>query len=144
MEAQYGHSGTDRERNVDSILADQLEWLISGNMEGLRFKRQLVLLAGCLADGAMPAEIEVQLSKLSQRIAAEEVFVALLEPVNTYLRQNKDKEACNLDITGLIAQVEASRLELKQCEPTNLALIVTWLLGRARDRKLLSKLRGSR
>lgn len=129
---------------MDSILTDQLEWLISGNMEGLRFKRQLVLLAGCLADGAMPAEIEPQVSKLSQRIACEEVFNALLEPLNVYLRQTKEKEASNLDITGLISQVEASRLALTQCEPVNLALIVTWLLGRARDRKLLNKMRSSR
>jgi hypothetical protein len=129
---------------LDSILTDQLEWLISGNMEGLRFKRQLVLLAGCLADVAIPVEIEAQLGKLSQRIACEEVFNAVLEPLNTYFRQTKEKESGHLDITGLVAQVEASRLELTQCEPANLALIVNWLLGRARDRKLLGKLRGSR
>ena len=123
---------------------NQLEWLISGNMEGLRFKRQLILLSGCLADGAMPAEIEEQVCKLSQRISCEEVFNALLEPLNAYLRQTKDKEASNLDITGLIGQVEASRQALTQCEPVNQALIVTWLLGRARDRKLLNKMRSSR
>jgi len=144
MQAQSWKLANDGEWKLDSILTDQLEWLISGNMEGLRFKRQLVLLAGCLADGAMPAEIGAEVSKLSQRIACEEVFNALLEPLNIYLRQTKENEACNLDITGLIAQVEASRLELTQCESANLALIVNWLLGRARDRKLLGKLRGSR
>lgn len=131
-------------KKLDSILADQLEWLISGNMEGLRFKRQLLLLVGCLADGAMPVEIEAQIAKLTQRIASEEVFSALLEALNSYLRQTKEKDACTLDVTGLIAQVEASRQELNQCEPANIALIVTWLLGRARDRKLISKLRASR
>ena len=129
---------------MDSILTDQLEWLISGNMEGLRFKRQLVLLAGCLADAAIPAEIEAQLVKLSQRIACEEVFNALLEPLNTYFRQTKEKDSSHLDITGLVAQVEASCKALTQCEPANLALIVNWLLSRARDRKLLGKLRSSR
>lgn len=113
-------------------------------MEGLRFKRQLVLLAGCLVDGAIPVEIEAQLAKLAQRIACEEVFNALLEPLNIYFRQTKEKESGHLDITGLVAQVEACRKELTQCEPANLALIVTWLLSRARDRKLLGKLRGSR
>lgn len=43
---------------MDSILADQLEWLVSGNMEGLRFKRQIVLLAGCLSEDKIPAEVE--------------------------------------------------------------------------------------
>lgn len=56
--------------------------MISGNMEGLRFKRQLLLLAGCLADGAMPVDIEAQIAKLTQRIAREEVFSALLEALN--------------------------------------------------------------
>lgn len=113
-------------------------------MEGLRFKRQLVLLAGCLADGEMPVEIETQIAKLTQRIACEEVFSALLDALNTYLRQAKEKDASNLDMTGLIAQVEASRQELNQCEPANMALIVTWLLSRARERKLIGKQRASR
>lgn len=129
---------------MDSILADQLEWLISGNMEGVRFRRQLLLLAGCLADGEMPSEVEAQIAKLTQRIAREEVFSALLETLNAYLRQTKDKDAAPLDVSGLVAQVEASRQELNQCEPANIALIVTWLLSRARDRKLISKLRASR
>lgn len=129
---------------MDSILADQLEWLISGNMEGLRFKRQLLLLAGCLADGEVSSEVEAQIAKLTQRIACEEVFSALLETLNVYLRQTKEKEALGLDVSGLIAQVEASRQELNQCEPANVALILTWLLSRARDRKLISKLRASR
>jgi len=129
---------------MDSILADQLAWLISGNMEGLRFKRQLLLLAGCLADGEASSEVEAQIAKLTQRIAREEVFSALLETLNTYLRQAKDKDAAALDVSGLVAQVEASRQELNQCEPANIALIVTWLLTRARDRKLISKLRAVR
>lgn len=129
---------------MDSILADQLEWLISGNMEGIRFKRQLLLLAGCLADEKMPSEVEAQIAKLTQRIAREEVFSALLETLNAYLRQTKDKDAAPLDVSGLVAQVEVSRQELNQCEPANVALIVTWLLSRARDRKLIRKLRASR
>lgn len=129
---------------MDSILADQLEWLISGNMEGLRFKRQLLLLAGCLADGEMPPEVEAQVAKLTQRIAREEVFNALLETLNTYLRQIKEKDAATFDASGLVAQIEASRQDLNQCEPANIALIVTWLVSRARDRKLIGKSRASR
>lgn len=129
---------------MDSILADQLEWLISGNMEGVRFRRQLLLLAGCLADGEVPSAVDAQIAKLTQRIAREEVFSALLETLNAYLRQTKDKDTAPLDVSGLVAQVEASRQELTQCEPANVSLIVTWLLSRARDRKLISKLRASR
>ena len=133
---------------MDTILTDQLEWLISGNMEGLRFKRQLVLLAGCLADsdGAMPAPVDAEIMRLIRRTAEEEVFHALLDSLNTCLRQvkDKDKEHSNLDITSLIAQVEAAREELKQCEPANTALIVGWILGKAKERKLLGKARGMR
>ncbi len=144
MQARFWRLADDWEKKLDSILADQLEWLISGNMEGLRFKRQLLLLAGCLADGAMPEEIKEQIAKLTQRIASEEVFSLLLETLNAYLRQTKEKDACLLDLTGLVAQVEASRQDLNQCEPANTALIVTWLLSRAHDRKLTGKLRASR
>ncbi len=129
---------------MDSILTDQLEWLISGNMEGLRFKRQLLLLAGCLADSALPDNIEDELGRLTRRIACEEVFHSLLDSLNAYLRQIKDKDQVNLDISSLIAQVEATREELKQCEPANTALIVTWLLGKAKERKLLGKIRRQR
>lgn len=129
---------------MDSILADQLGWLISGNMAGIRFRRQLLLLAACLADGEMPPDVEAQIAKLTQRIAREEVFSALLETLNAYLRQTKDKEATPLDVSGLVSQVEASRQELNECEPANIALILTWVLSRARDKKLISKLRASR
>ena len=129
---------------MDSILADQLEWLISGNMEGPRFKRQIMLLVGCLADGIIPEDIQEEVSKLTKRIACEEVFQALLEPLNAHLRQCKDKENTALDIGGLISQVESSRVELNQCEPANMALLVTWLLSRARERKLIGKIRGPR
>lgn len=50
---------------MDSALTDQLEWLLSGNMEGLRFKRQLLLLVKCLADGEMPTDIESNIVKLT-------------------------------------------------------------------------------
>ncbi len=129
---------------MDSILADQLEWLLSGNMDGIRFKRQLVLLAGCLADQNIPSEIEKQLANLSRRIALEEVFGALLEPVNAYLRGNKEKEAPTFDLSSLMAQIEATRLALNDCDPVNQAVLLSWLLGRAKDRKLLSKIRSSR
>ena len=124
---------------MDSILADQMEWLISGNMEGLRFKRQLLLLAGCLADGEMPSGIASSIDKLTQRIAQEEVFNALLDSLNICLRQIKHSDAGNMDISTLVAQVEDARHVLDQCEPANTALVVAWLLGRARERKLLKK-----
>jgi hypothetical protein len=129
---------------MDSILTDQLEWLISGNMEGLRFKRQILLLAGCLADGPIPPHIEQEINKLCKRIALEEVFTALLEPINAFLRNAKSKEAPPLDLSGLLAQVEATRQALNDCEAVNQPSLITWILGQAREKKLLSKLRSSR
>lgn len=129
---------------MDSILADQLEWLISGNMEGLRFKRQLVLLASCLAEQDIPDNIERQVANLSKRIALEEVFEALLKPLNEYLRNGGDKESSKLDISGLVSQIEATRQALNECEPVNQAILIAWLINRAREKKLLSKIRGMR
>lgn len=114
---------------MDSILTDQIEWLISGNIEGLRFKRQLLLLTSGLADRAMSDNIEGELSRLTRRIASEDVFHSPLYSLNVYIRI-KDKDQANLDLNGLIAQVDATRAKLKQCEPSNTALIVTWLLGK--------------
>lgn len=129
---------------MDSILADQLEWLISGNMEGLRFKRQIVLLVGCLADQTVPKEIEQQIANLSKRIGLEEIFDALMEPLNAYLRNAGDKDSMVLDISGLMAQIEATRQALHDSEPVNQATLITWLMSRAREKKLLSKIRGTR
>lgn len=129
---------------MDSILADQLEWLLSGNMEGIRFKRQLVLLAGCLAEQTIPDEIEKQLANLCRIISLEEVFRALLEPLNACLRGTKEKEISNIDLSSLMTQIEATRQALNDCEPVNQAVLLSWLLGRAREKKLLPKVRGLR
>jgi len=125
---------------VDSILTDQVEWLISGNMEGLRFKRQMVLLIGCLTDGQLPDAIEKQLLLLSQRIALEEVFASLLEPLNVFMRNIKDSEICQaLDLSGLLAQINSTRDALNGCEPVNQAALISWILGRAKELKLLPR-----
>lgn len=129
---------------MDSILADQLEWLISGNMEGLRFKRQLILLVGCMAEQEIPSEVERQIAILCKRIGLEEVFEALLKPLNEYLRNVGEKDSRELDISGLIAQIEATRQALNDCEPVNQAILINWLINRAREKKLLSKIRGMR
>jgi len=104
----------------------------------------MVLLAGCLADGAGPEEIERQIANLCKRISLEEVFTALLAPLNAYLRNSKDHEKAALDLTGLITQIDATREALNECEPVNQAAIIAWLLARARDKKLLVKIRGTR
>jgi hypothetical protein len=129
---------------MESILTDQLEWLLSGNMEGTRFKRQIVLLAGCLADEDLPDEINRQITNLCRRIGHEEVFESLLGPLNMFLRNAKGNEAPALDLNSLMAQIESTRQALIDCEPVNQALLITWILGRARDKKLLAKVRGSR
>lgn len=129
---------------MESILTDQLEWLLSGNMEGTRFKRQIVLLAGCLADEDLPDEINRQITNLCRRIGHEEVFESLLGPLNMFLRNAKGNEAPALDLNSLMAQIESTRQALIDCEPVNQALLITWILGRARDKKLLAKICGSR
>lgn len=129
---------------MDSILANQLEWLLSGNMEGVRFKRQLLLLAGCLAESPMPERIEREISNLSQRIVLEEVFDALTSPLNAYLRNAKDKDVPAIDLSGLIKRIESAQQALYDCPPVNHAVLMTWLIGQAREKRLLSKIRGNR
>lgn len=124
---------------MDTILTDQLEWLISGNMEGIRFKRQMVLLVGCLADGPLPDVIEKQLLLLSERIALEEVFASLIEPLNIFLRNAKDGEVFqSLDLSGLLTQIDSTKQALNACEAGNPAILISWTLEQARARKLLT------
>lgn len=113
-------------------------------MEGTRFKRQIVLLAGCLADDDLPDEINRQITNLCRRIGHEEVFESLLGPLNMFLRNAKGNEAPALDLNSLMAQIESTRQALIDCEPVNQALLITWIMGRARDKKLWEKVRGSR
>lgn len=129
---------------MDEILANQLEWLLSGNMEGLRFKRQLILLAGCLADNALPVEIERELNLLTRRVALEEVFKAILDPLDAYLRSMRDPNKPAQDLSALIAQLDAARQALNECEPANQALLITWIVSRAQEKKLLRKIRSGR
>jgi len=129
---------------MDGILANQLEWLLSGNMEGTRFKRQLILLAGCLAEEKLPEEVDRQLTLLSRRVGLEEVFRALLDPLESFLRNVKDPYKPTQDLSGLIAQIEATRQALNDCEPVNQAFLIAWLISRAKERNLLRKIRNSR
>lgn len=129
---------------MDGILVNQLEWLLSGNMEGVRFKRQLILLAGCLADNTLPDEIDHQLTLLSRRVELEEVFKALLTPLESYLRHANDPNKPMQDLSGLIAQIEATRQALIDCEPVNQALLITWLISRAKEKNLWRKTRSGR
>lgn len=129
---------------MDSILADQLEWLMTGNMVGIRLKRQIVLLAGCLSDDWLPEHIERPVGNLCRQITLQESFDALLQTLNGFVRDSKNQNAPAVDLTGLLAQVEAARLALNDCETVNEAQLIAWVLGRAREKKLLSKRGGRR
>lgn len=129
---------------MDSILVDHLEGLLSGSLEGTRAMRKMVLLAACLAEPAIPPEIEKQLERLCRRIWLEEVFEALLAPLNACLRTPKDREQAAIDLSGLMAQIDESRKALESCEPVNQAVLIHWILEQAREKRLLGKLRSKR
>ena len=90
--------------------------------------------------------IEKQLLLLSQRITLEEVFASLIEPLNIFLRNSKDGDAFHsLDLSGLLTQIDSTRQALNACEAGNPAVLISWILERARDRKLLNgKVRNGR
>lgn len=136
---------------MDEIIADQIEWLLSGNASTGRMGRSIVTLAGFLSDGAIPEKIDKQLADLSRQVTLQDMFDALIQPLNTISRTYglatkpaKDGDRTDPPELGkLLDQIEAARQDIAACPTVNYSALISWLVQRARDRKLLSK-RGRR
>lgn len=128
---------------MDEMLSDQIEWLISCNLQGNRLARHLLILSGCLADDVMPEKISRQMSALSRQVLLQEGFDALVAVLNQFSRiipgkpeNNPINNIRNIDLTALLAQIEDARQQLAACEPVNYAEIIAWITAQARARKL--------
>ena len=69
---------------MDDLLAEQLEWLLSCNLQGNRLAHHLLVIAGCLADTTLPEHISRQMAALSRQVMLQEMFDSLINSVNQF------------------------------------------------------------
>lgn len=133
---------------MDEMLTEQLEWLLSGNLQGARLARCLLVLTGCLADDNLPDDIKQQMAVLSRQVKFQEVFDTLVTSLNQYGKTafsfGEKQTVCpdvqaGGELCALIAQVEQARIALSDCDVVNYSVIVAWIMKQAGIRKLLGK-----
>lgn len=117
---------------MDDEISGQIEWLLSQNGNTGRLARQLVTLVGFLADGSLPEPISTQMASLSRQMLLKDIFDALISSLDIMTRHviklpaDRSGESSTLmDISALVAQVEAARLDLARCESVNYAELIT-------------------
>lgn len=134
---------------MDDLLTDQLEWLLSCNLQGNRLARHLLIISGCLADTTLPEHISRQMAALSRQVMLQEIFETLVNSLNQFAktqpRTNEEAQShdayLNAGATGLIDQIQDARQQLLQCDPVNYAELIAWIASQARERKLWNKVR---
>ena len=135
---------------MDEMLTEQLEWLMSGNLQGARLARCLLVLVGCLAEDNLPDDVKQQMATLSKQLKLQEVFDTVVASLNQYGKAAfsfGEKQATNSDVNAggelcaLITQVEQARISLSDCDVVNYAEVVAWVVGQAKARKLWVKSR---
>lgn len=132
---------------MENLLADQLEYLLSCNLQGKRFARHLLVLSGALADAPMPENINRQMITLSRQVLLQETLDSLIDTLNQLFRrtlptktevQAVPETACP-ERAALIAQIEDTRHQLLQAESINYAELIAWIVAQAKLRKIWSK-----
>lgn len=129
---------------MDDLVIDQLEWLLSCNLQGNRLARHVLVLAGALADTKIPEHISGQLTLLSRQVLLQETFDALVGALNQFPKslgriKNESSigaEADVQDLSGLIAQIEDTRRKLLDIESVNYGELIGWIVGQAKQNKL--------
>lgn len=128
---------------MEHLLIDQLESLLSNNLNSKRIAGQLLILTGCLADEDIPEHISRQMAALSRIVLLQDIFDALVAPLNTMVRapsalrnEKNESENTSSDMAALLAQIEAARRQLSECETVNYAELIAWVMNKARERKL--------
>ncbi len=132
---------------MDDLLSDQLEWLLSCNLQGNRLAHHLLIISGCLADSVLPEHISRQMASLSRQVMLQEIFDSLINSFNLFsktLPRSKAEAGTpeitnNSELTGLIDQIQDARQQLMLCDPVNHAELIAWIAGQARDKKLWGK-----
>lgn len=127
-----------RNETLESLMTDQLEWILSGQSTGKRFLQQLVVVAGYLATDPVPENIAHQLAAASKQITLLEVFDALLTPLNLLARVGPSEHS-STQVVSLIGQINEARVALQESESINHAEVISWLVLRAREKKLIAR-----
>ena len=132
---------------MDELLAEQLEWLLSCNLQGNRLAHHLLIISGCLAGTVLPEHISRQMAALSRQVMLQEMFDSLINsfnqlakiPLRTKTETNSPDASANPELAGLIGQIQDARQQLLQCDPVNYAELIAWIAGQAREQKLWAK-----
>lgn len=132
---------------MDELLTDQLEWLLSCNLQGNRLAHHLLIVSGCLAGTALPEHISRQMVTLSRQVMLQETFDTLVNSLNQFAKMlpRSKTEAASTDtlvhneMSGLVEQIRDARLQLLALDPINYAELIAWIASQARDQKLWTK-----
>ena len=132
---------------MDDLLAEQLEWLLSCNLQGNRLAHHLLVITGCLADATLPEHISRQMAALSRQVMLQDMFDSLINSVNQFSKipvrpraENTSTDTySNIMVTGLIDQIQDARQQLLQCDAVNHAELIAWIITQAKEKKLLGR-----
>jgi hypothetical protein len=136
---------------MDDFLIEQIEWLLSGNLNRNRLTRTLLILVGSLGGETPPETITTQMNALSRQLVLQDLFDSLTGLLNTLAQNNPAKHGAviatptgNPEIAALLVQIEDTRRQISECENVNYAQLIAWVVARAKERKLWSGGRGRR
>jgi len=133
---------------MDELLTEHLEAVFSESIYTKRMGRRILLLVGALCEEALPDEILRQTTMLSRLVVLQDLFDALMEPVNAVARGSwrpaQDRPDTYPDLAPVFAQIEETRRQIAECDTVNYAQLLAWIMARGRERKLLRKGRGTR
>lgn len=128
---------------MKEMLMEQLEGLLTDTSHSRRLARRLVVLAGCLADGPMPEEMQHQLTSLSRLMVLQDILDPLTESLNrmAYKIGYANSEQAQMrdpspEIVAILGQIEEVRRQMAEIDPINFAEIITWIISLARGQKL--------
>lgn len=131
---------------MNEMISEQIEGLLGSYGSTQTLGRNLIGLSGFLADPPPPENVAAQLERLSRLLLLQEMFDKLIQALNHATRntgrpsQDGEKRECapgSVEISRILDQIEAVRGDISALEPINYAVLIAWLVARARERKIL-------
>ncbi|NTV95366.1 MAG: hypothetical protein HGA75_08095 [Thiobacillus sp.] len=140
--------------NIEDIVNEKLEWLLNQGGQYNRTGKHLIALTGALADDTMPEHVARQMEIVTRQVMLWDILDSLINSLDILHRyclkpdkRKEDQDRVDIQVieeASLMAQIEATRKDLVSCEPVNHAELIAWVVGRARDKKLISTGRNRR
>lgn len=130
---------------MNEILSEQIEGLLGSYGSTQTLGRNLIGLIGFLSDPPPPENVAAQLERLSRLLLLQEMFDKLIQALNHATRStgrqspDGEKRECvpSIEISRILDQIEAVRGEISALDPINYAVLIAWLVTRAREQKIL-------